>query len=63
MSQHSQVLQHVSHNVRYFRDLKHLSQQQLADLVGVSRRMIAGIESGQDNISLAKLSLIASGCN
>ena len=61
MSQHSQVLQHVSHNVRYFRDLKHLSQQQLADLAGVSRRMIAGIESGQDNISLAKLSLIASG--
>ena len=56
MSQHSQVLQHVSHNVRYFRDLKHLSQQQLADLAGVSRRMIAGIESGQDNISLAKLS-------
>ncbi len=61
MSQHSQVLQHVSQNVRYFRDLNNLSQQQLADLVGVSRRMIAGIESGQDNISLAKLSLIAHG--
>jgi transcriptional regulator with XRE-family HTH domain len=38
---------------------KGLSQQQLADLAGLSRRMVAGVESGQDNISLAKLSLIA----
>lgn len=59
MSHPDQVLQHVSHNVRHFRNLKNLSQQQLADLAGVSRRMIAGIESGQDNISLAKLNLLA----
>lgn len=53
------VLQHVSQNIRYYRNLKALSQQQLADLAGLSRRTIAGVESGQDNISLAKLSLIA----
>ncbi|HRM51179.1 MAG TPA: helix-turn-helix transcriptional regulator, partial [Acinetobacter johnsonii] len=53
------VLQHVSQNVRHYRSLKGLSQQQLADLAGLSRRMVAGVESGQDNISLAKLSLIA----
>ena len=53
------VLQHVSQNVRHYRGLKGLSQQQLADLAGLSRRMVAGVESGQDNISLAKLSLIA----
>ena len=55
----STVLQHVSQNVRHYRSLKGLSQQQLADLAGLSRRMVAGVESGQDNISLAKLSLIA----
>lgn len=54
-----EVLQHVSQNVRHYRSLKGLSQQQLADLAGLSRRMVAGVESGQDNISLAKLSLIA----
>jgi transcriptional regulator with XRE-family HTH domain len=53
------VLQYVSQNVRHYRSLKGLSQQQLADLAGLSRRMVAGVESGQDNISLAKLSLIA----
>ena len=53
------VLQHVSQNVRHYRSLKGFSQQQLADLAGLSRRMVAGVESGQDNISLAKLSLIA----
>ena len=53
------VLEYVSQNVRAYRSLKGLSQQQLADLAGLSRRMVAGVESGQDNISLAKLSLIA----
>ena len=36
-----------------------LSQQALADAAGVSRRTIAGLEAGDANISLAKLSLIA----
>ena len=56
---HPAVLQYVSQNVRHYRNLKGLSQQQLADLAGLSRRMVAGVETGQDNISLAKLSLIA----
>ena len=36
---------------------KHLSQQQLADLVGVSRNTISSIETGQFNPT-AKLALI-----
>lgn len=56
---HPSVLQYVSQNVRHYRNLRGLSQQQLADLAGLSRRMVAGVETGQDNISLAKLSLIA----
>ncbi len=31
----------------HYRSLKGFSQQQLADLAGLSRRMVAGVESGQ----------------
>ena len=54
----NQVLEHVAANLRRLRDGQGLSQQALADAAGVSRRTIAGLEAG-GNISLAKLSLIA----
>lgn len=53
------VLEHVSANVRRLRAERGLSQTALADAAGVSRRMIVGLETGDANISLAKLSLIA----
>lgn len=53
------VLTHVGKNIRHFRDQGHLSQQELADRAGVSRRTIAALETGQVNISLAKLDAIA----
>ncbi|WP_038346256.1 helix-turn-helix domain-containing protein [Acinetobacter sp. A47] len=59
MSQTDAVLEHVGKNIRHFRDLRQLSQQQLADRAGVSRRTIAALETGQVNISLAKLDAIA----
>lgn len=59
MSTSDHVLQHLATNLKYFRDAKQMTQQQLADLSGVSRRTIAGLESGQENISLAKLGWIA----
>ena len=55
----NQVLEHVAANLRRLRDGQGLSQQALADAAGVSRRTIAGLEAGDANISLAKLSLIA----
>ena len=54
----NQVLEHVAANLRRLRDGQGLSQQALADAAGVSRT-IAGLEAGDANISLAKLSLIA----
>ena len=60
MSQSSTVLQHVGTNIRSLRDERDLSQQDLADLAGVSRRTIAALETGQVNISLAKLDTIVS---
>jgi transcriptional regulator with XRE-family HTH domain len=59
MSQSSSVLQHVGTNIRSLRDERSLSQQDLADQAGVSRRTIAALETGQVNISLAKLDAIA----
>lgn len=54
------VLVHVASNIKRLRADQNLSQQQLADSSGVSRRMIAAIENGNANISLAKLAQIAS---
>ena len=59
MSQSNTVLQHVGTNIRLLRDERDLSQQDLADQAGVSRRTIAALETGQVNISLAKLDAIA----
>ena len=59
MTQSSTVLQHVGTNIRSLRDERGLSQQDLAHQAGVSRRTIAALETGQVNISLAKLDAIA----
>ncbi|MCU4579611.1 XRE family transcriptional regulator [Acinetobacter gyllenbergii] len=59
MSHSEVVLEYVGQNIRLFRTERQLSQQELADQAGVSRRTIAALETGQVNISLAKLDAIA----
>lgn len=49
------VLAHVATNLRRFRLATDLSQVALAAKSGISRRMIINLESGDTNISLAKL--------
>ena len=46
-------------NIKKYRDQKALSQNQLAELVGVTREYIADIERGHKRISLKKLFAIA----
>lgn len=53
------VLAHVAGNIRCLRTAKGLSQDALASLAGVSRRMLVGIESGEANVSLSTLDRLA----
>jgi transcriptional regulator with XRE-family HTH domain len=53
------VLAHVARNLRALRLAAGLSQQQVAERAGLSRRMIVGLEGGDTNISLAKLARVA----
>ena len=47
----------LKNNLKTIRSEKNISQQQLADMVGVSRNTISSIETGQFNPT-AKLALI-----
>ena len=62
-SQRASVLQHVSQNVRRLRLVAHLSQSALAELSGVSRRMLVAIEAGEKNVSLSTLDRVAEALN
>src|SRR3546814_7910438 len=57
--QRASVLQHVSQNVRRLRHAAQLSQTTLAELSGVSRRMLVAIEAGEKNVSLTTLDRVA----
>lgn len=57
------VLQYLSSNVRAYRHSAGLSQIALAEQSGVSRRMLAGIETGTRNVSLAVLDKLAAALN
>ncbi|UZE20379.1 XRE family transcriptional regulator [Pseudomonas sp. B21-054] len=57
--QRASVLQHVSQNVRRLRHAAQLSQTALAELSGVSRRMLVAIEAGEKNVSLTTLDRVA----
>lgn len=46
-------------NIKKYREQKALSQNQLAELVGVTREYIADIEKGHKRVSLKKLFAIA----
>lgn len=55
----SDVLVHVSQNLRRLRLESNMTQQTLADASGISRRMIAAVENGEANVSLASLDRLA----
>lgn len=58
-AQRPDVLAHVAGNVRRLRRERRLSQNELAALSGVSRRMIVAIETDAANVSLSSLDRLA----
>jgi transcriptional regulator with XRE-family HTH domain len=57
--QRSDVLAHVSGNLRRLRQAAGLSQAALAQASSISRRMIVAVEGGDANISLSSLDKLA----
>lgn len=49
----------IGTNIRQYRDLLELNQQQLADYLGVTRELISLIESGKRDISINNLNKLA----
>lgn len=49
----------VGRNVRAWREQRGISQEALADLVGVHRTYMGGIERGERNLSLKSLERLA----
>ena len=46
-------------NVRLYREKKNLSQEKLAELAGIHRTYVSGIECGRRNVSLGNIEKIA----
>lgn len=55
----SEILIAVGKNVRHYRQLKGLSQEDLADLTGLHRTYIGDIERGERNFGITNLVRIA----
>lgn len=57
------LLKKFGKNVKIERIKKDLTQEQLAEIMGVSQNYVAGIESGKANMSLAKVLELANFMN
>ena len=55
-----EVMQNVSANLRLARQQQGYSQERLAELAGISRRMLVNIEAGESNASIATVDKLAS---
>lgn len=53
----------LRNNLKYYRKLKHLTQEQLSDLSGVSTDYISELERGKKVPSIKRLEMIANAMN
>ena len=54
-----EVLSNLGHRVRKLRQGQGISQEKLAELAGLHRTYIGGVERGERNISLINLAAVA----
>jgi transcriptional regulator with XRE-family HTH domain len=53
------MLQKVGRNIRFLRESKELSQEELANIAGLHRSYIGHVERGEGNVTLSNLCRIA----
>jgi Helix-turn-helix. len=53
----------VGANIRHLRRRRGMSQEQFADMVGVHRTYLGGVERGERNLSLQSVERIAEGAD
>lgn len=54
-----QTTQILADNIRKFRNIKGLSQEELADMCNLHRTYIGSVERGERNVTLSTLEVIA----
>ena len=57
------LLKRVSENIRYFRTVNNLSQEELANLAELDRTYISGVERGVRNLTINSLEKIIQALN
>ncbi|HHK5578288.1 TPA: helix-turn-helix domain-containing protein [Neisseria cinerea] len=57
------LLKRVSENIRYFRTVNNLSQEELATLAELDRTYISGVERGVRNLTINSLEKIIQALN
>ena len=50
----------LAHNIRAFREDKHLSQEEFADICGFHRTYVGAVERSERNVTLSTLEVFAS---
>ena len=54
-----EATQILAENIRAYRKLKHLSQEELADMCGLHRTYVGSVERGERNVTLSTLETLA----
>jgi transcriptional regulator with XRE-family HTH domain len=55
-----ELQRHLGENLRAQRDNRHLSQEEFAELLGVHRTYVGGLERGERNVTLKTVERLAS---
>jgi len=57
------ILRKIGYNLRKYREMKSVTQEELSILCGLHRNYIGSVEKGSRNISIKSLDKIAKGLN
>lgn len=57
------ILKRVGQNLRRYREIKSITQEELSRICGLHRNYIGSVERGERNISIKSLEKIAQGLN